>query len=147
MAIYKGLGAIQIRSATDLTYIHEDCKQELKFYSGLQNTDEQRLVLKCDTCNKVVGEWLTQAEQQRELEEWYRVKVFVDPSTFQPRKASPGEPRETTPGEFVAESLEVEAAKMPPSMKEQADALRNAAHYYREHGGKRKIRVWEVEGA
>jgi hypothetical protein len=52
-------------------------------------------------------------------------------------------PREITAGEFVAESLEGEAAKMPPSMKTQADILRDAAKIFREQGGKKKIRVWE----
>jgi hypothetical protein len=54
-------------------------------------------------------------------------------------------PRDTTAGEFVAESLEEEAAKMPPSMKERADLLRDAAKLYRELGGKRNVRVWEED--
>jgi hypothetical protein len=51
--------------------------------------------------------------------------------------------REVTAGEFTAESLETEAAKMPPSKKAEADILRSAAKIYREIVGKRKIRVWE----
>jgi hypothetical protein len=52
-------------------------------------------------------------------------------------------PREIKVGEFVAEELEREAAKMPPSSKAQADALRDAARLYREQGNKKKIRIWE----
>jgi len=48
-----------------------------------------------------------------------------------------------TLNDFVASSLEAEADKMPTSMKDKADALRNAAMIYREHGSKQKIRVWE----
>ena len=52
-------------------------------------------------------------------------------------------PRETTAGEFTAESLESLAAKMPPGKKTEADVLRNAARIYREHGSKNRIRVSE----
>jgi hypothetical protein len=52
--------------------------------------------------------------------------------------------REITAGEFVAESLEELAARMPASDKEQAAILRDAAKYHREFGGKRKIRVSEA---
>jgi hypothetical protein len=45
--------------------------------------------------------------------------------------------------DFVAESLEQEAAKMPPSYKDRADALRAAAKMYRELDNPRMIRVWE----
>ena len=55
-------------------------------------------------------------------------------------------PRDTTAGEFTAELLEEEANQMPPSMKTQADILRDAAKIYRERGSKRKIRVWEEDG-
>jgi len=54
-------------------------------------------------------------------------------------------PRDITAGEFTAESLEQEAAKMPASKKAEADTLRNAAKIYRELGSKRRIRVWEEE--
>jgi hypothetical protein len=49
-----------------------------------------------------------------------------------------------TVGEFVAEALEEEAAKMPAAWKEQADSLRRAAQNEREHGGNRIVRVWDV---
>jgi hypothetical protein len=52
-------------------------------------------------------------------------------------------PSEVTVREFIATSLEAEAAKMPASMKEKADVLRNAALIFREHGSKQKIRVLE----
>lgn len=52
--------------------------------------------------------------------------------------------RSVTAGEFTAEALETEAAKMPPSMKEDADTLRKAAEIQRKLGGDRRIRVWEV---
>jgi hypothetical protein len=46
--------------------------------------------------------------------------------------------------DFVAESLEAEAAKMPPSYKVQADSLRAAAKLYRELDNPKQVRVWEV---
>jgi hypothetical protein len=52
-------------------------------------------------------------------------------------------PGELTVGEFTAESLESEAAKMPASKKAEADTLRNAAKIFREVGSTKKIRVWE----
>jgi len=52
-------------------------------------------------------------------------------------------PREITVGEFTAESLEAEAAKMPDSKKADKEALFKAAKIFREIGGKKKIRVWE----
>ncbi|MGA8431789.1 MAG: hypothetical protein WB729_18340 [Candidatus Sulfotelmatobacter sp.] len=47
-------------------------------------------------------------------------------------------------GEFIAEELEQEAAKMPAAWKEQADSLLRAAQHEREHGANRTIRVWDV---
>jgi hypothetical protein len=52
--------------------------------------------------------------------------------------------RPMTVGQFVAEALEEEAAKMPDSLKEQAESLRRAAQIEREHGGNRTIRVWDM---
>lgn len=52
-------------------------------------------------------------------------------------------PSLVTVREFVATSLEAEAAKMPASMKRKADVLRNAALIFREHGSKQKIQVME----
>lgn len=45
--------------------------------------------------------------------------------------------------DFVADSLETEAAKMPPSAQGQADALRKAAKVYRESSSTKMVRVWE----
>jgi hypothetical protein len=52
-------------------------------------------------------------------------------------------PRVISVGEFTAESLETQAAELPPSEKKQASILREAAKLQREHGSKKKIRVWE----
>jgi len=52
-------------------------------------------------------------------------------------------PREMTAGEFIAEELEREAAGMPSTCKTQADILRESAKHSREHGSKRRVRVWE----
>ena len=48
--------------------------------------------------------------------------------------------------EFIAESLEAEAAMVPPNMKEQADSLRNAAKLVRQSHNQKMIRVWEERG-
>ena len=45
--------------------------------------------------------------------------------------------------DFVAESLEAKADRMPPSFKAQADTLREAARIYRESGTSKMIRVSE----
>lgn len=45
--------------------------------------------------------------------------------------------------DFVAESLEAEADRTPPSYKEQADSLRKSAAFMRQHGSKKRVRVWE----
>ncbi len=45
--------------------------------------------------------------------------------------------------DFVAESLENEAAKMPPSAQGLADSLRAAAKAYRESTSTKMVRVWE----
>jgi hypothetical protein len=52
-------------------------------------------------------------------------------------------PRLISVGDFVAESLETEANKLPPSKKEQAEIWRTAAKSQRELGSKKMIRVWE----
>lgn len=46
-----------------------------------------------------------------------------------------------TVGALVAEGLEAEANKMPPSYKEQADILRAQAQWYRENERK-LVRIW-----
>jgi hypothetical protein len=45
--------------------------------------------------------------------------------------------------DYVAESLEEEAAKMPPSYKASADALLAAAKVYRQSNNPKMIRLWE----
>jgi hypothetical protein len=46
-----------------------------------------------------------------------------------------------TVGEFIAESLENEAKRMPPSYKAEADSLREQARLLRQTQSK-TIRVW-----
>jgi hypothetical protein len=45
--------------------------------------------------------------------------------------------------DFIAESLEAEADRMPLSYKEQADSLRKSASLVRQVGSKKLVRVWE----
>lgn len=52
--------------------------------------------------------------------------------------------RRITVGEFVAEELEAEASRMPPSYKDQADILRRSAAFMRREGSKKLVRVLEV---
>jgi hypothetical protein len=52
--------------------------------------------------------------------------------------------RVLTPGEFVAESLETEANKLPRSYKWKAEILREQARLMRKQPGPKKVRVWEV---
>ena len=47
--------------------------------------------------------------------------------------------------DFVAETLEEEASRMPPSYKSGADSLRNMAAIFRKMENPRTVRVWEVE--
>lgn len=54
-------------------------------------------------------------------------------------------PRLVRAVDFVAESLEEEAAKMPQSYKEQADILRKAAAEYRKLNNPKMVRVWEEQ--
>jgi hypothetical protein len=48
--------------------------------------------------------------------------------------------------DFIAEGLEAEAARVPPTMKEHADILHNAAKLVRQLDNKNMIRVWEERG-
>lgn len=45
--------------------------------------------------------------------------------------------------DFVAEALEADAARMPGSMKMQADSFRQTAKRFRESGNPKLMRVWE----
>jgi hypothetical protein len=51
--------------------------------------------------------------------------------------------QKTTVGELVAESLEAEANRMPPSHSEQAKILRDQAANFRAHQTK-PVHVWRV---
>lgn len=52
-------------------------------------------------------------------------------------------PRVIPANHFVAESLEEEADRLPPSKKVEADALREAARQFRSRPTTKLIRVWE----
>jgi hypothetical protein len=53
--------------------------------------------------------------------------------------------RVLTPGEYVAELLEAEADRIPRSMKERADILREHARLMRKRGGPKRVRLWEIK--
>jgi len=73
MSIHEGLAAFRVRPDVEPTYIHDVCQQELKQYppAGRPNTDNAAWLLKCDACNKVIGEWLTRDEMKMELQAWW----------------------------------------------------------------------------
>jgi hypothetical protein len=48
-----------------------------------------------------------------------------------------------TVGEYVAETIEAEAARMPPSMKDYADCLLRMAANERQFHSTSFVRVWE----
>jgi hypothetical protein len=52
-------------------------------------------------------------------------------------------PREMKASEFVAESIEEEAYRLPPSEKAKADILLNYARIIRQRPDSRMVRVWE----
>ena len=52
-------------------------------------------------------------------------------------------PRVIPADHFVAESLEEEADRLPPSEKAKADILRSAAALYRARPNSKMVRVWE----
>jgi hypothetical protein len=52
-------------------------------------------------------------------------------------------PRLMRADDFVAETLEAMAAKLPPSEKAQAEYLRGSAQRFRESGRPGMIRLWE----
>ena len=49
--------------------------------------------------------------------------------------------------DYVAELIETDAARMPLSMKEQADILRERAQRLRQSDEKGMVRIWNEEGA
>jgi hypothetical protein len=53
-------------------------------------------------------------------------------------------PRTVRVVDFVAESLEAEADRKPPSRKAEADSLRKMAAIMRESTNSKMVRVWEV---
>ncbi len=52
-------------------------------------------------------------------------------------------PRVIPANHFVAESLEEEASRLPPSEKAKANILREAANLYRSLRTSKLVRVWE----
>ena len=52
-------------------------------------------------------------------------------------------PRLMRADDFVAESLETMAAKLPPSEKARAESMRESAKRFRESGRPGMIRLWE----
>jgi len=52
-------------------------------------------------------------------------------------------PRFVRVDDFVAESLEAEANRLPPSERTRADILREQARIFRTSGNPRMVRVWE----
>jgi hypothetical protein len=52
-------------------------------------------------------------------------------------------PRVISANEFLAESLEAEAEKLPPSKADNATILRETAALYRTRKDSRLVRVWE----
>jgi hypothetical protein len=75
MAIYQGLDGFRVRPGVDPTYIHSDCKQALKRYGGFPGKGQQAYILKCDTCNRIVGEWSTLDEMNLELLAWFEANA------------------------------------------------------------------------
>ena len=63
----KVLAAFRVRPDADPTYIHDVCKQELKEHPG-SSAEGAALLLKCDNCNQVIGEWLSQNQMKMELQ-------------------------------------------------------------------------------
>jgi hypothetical protein len=47
--------------------------------------------------------------------------------------------------DFVAETLEEEASRIPATYKSRADSLRNMAAIFRKMNNPKMVRVWEVE--
>jgi len=47
--------------------------------------------------------------------------------------------------DFVAETLEEEASRIPPNYKSRSDSLRNMAAIFRKMNNPKMVRVWEVE--
>jgi hypothetical protein len=75
MAIYQGLDGFRARAGADPTYIHTDCKQALRKCGGLQGRGKQNYILKCDACNRIVGEWPTLDEMNLELLAWFEANA------------------------------------------------------------------------
>jgi len=69
--IYGGLAGFRVRPDAEPVYTHAVCKQELKRHPGLQDSDQLVIVLRCDACNVVVGEWVTEQDMQAELAGWF----------------------------------------------------------------------------
>ena len=83
-------------------------------------------------------------DEIRHLRDPMSIRVALASYLEQALEETPEMARPMSAGEFTAGTLEEQAAKMPPSMKDDADALRRAAQIYREVGGDRTVRVWNL---
>jgi hypothetical protein len=83
MSIYEGLAANRVRQDAEPTYVHNVCRQVLRECPGRPDTDDAVWLLKCDACNKVIGEWLTKDEMNMELRAWWQIMDNKDYSMKQ----------------------------------------------------------------
>ncbi|MGD0228330.1 MAG: hypothetical protein ABSF71_39005 [Terriglobia bacterium] len=56
-------------------------------------------------------------------------------------------PRLIRVDDYVAEILEGDADRLPPSMKEQAEVYRQMAQRFRQSDNQKMVRIWEEPGA
>jgi hypothetical protein len=75
MPIYQGLDGFRVRVGASPTYVHSDCKQPLRRCGDLQGRGQQNYILKCDACNRIVGEWPTVDEMNLELVAWFEANA------------------------------------------------------------------------
>jgi hypothetical protein len=75
VSIYQGLHAVQARPNSAPTFIHSDCQQPLRRYGGLPGRGQQGYMLRCDGCNRIVGEWPTIDEMDLELMAWFEANA------------------------------------------------------------------------
>jgi len=75
MSIYEGLHAVRVRPGAAPIYLHADCQQPLKKYGGLPGRNQQGYFLKCNGCNRIVGEWPTVDEMDLELLAWFEANA------------------------------------------------------------------------
>jgi hypothetical protein len=75
MAIFEGLAGLRVRPNAEPTYPQPVCKQELKQCPAVQNSDQPPYVLKCDACDKIVGEWIMQTAMTMNC--WHGLKLML----------------------------------------------------------------------